>query len=87
MREELRSACPFTEPSVEAFQWSMPVELLLLAKQSKGLINPQRLWTTFLCRSFLRGKNEHFLVEVGGAGGADTIPAVKTGVALRTSPH
>jgi hypothetical protein len=66
VREELRSACPFSEPSVEAFARTMPSELNLLATMSNGLVNPQRLWATFLCRSFLRGKNEHFLVKVRG---------------------
>lgn len=62
VRAELRRACPFSDPDATAFRLTMPPELELLAKHSAGAIDPLRLWTTFLCRSFLRGKHEHFLV-------------------------
>lgn len=63
VREELRTACPLSEPSVEAFEMTLPKELLLLGKVGGGAVDPLRLWTTFLCRGFLKSKPEHFLVQ------------------------
>lgn len=63
---ELRNACPFTSPTVEAFVSTTPTKLLMLAARSAGTVDPARLWTTLLCMAFLRLQKEHFLVEVRG---------------------
>lgn len=64
VREELRTACPLSEPSVEAFEWSQPEQLKELAGGSQGLVTAERLWTTLLCRAWLQDQQEHFLVMV-----------------------
>jgi hypothetical protein len=64
VQQELQTACPLSEPCVEAFTESMPEEIKLLALRSARVVNPARLWTTLLCRSYLQTKHEHFLVEV-----------------------
>lgn len=61
---ELRTACPFSSPSVEAFASTAPPRLLELAAASRGRLRPERLWTTLLCMAFLRQRKFHFLVEV-----------------------
>jgi hypothetical protein len=53
-----------SDPSVDAFEHSMPREIAQLAKQSGGALDPLRVWATFLCRAFLRGKDECFLLQV-----------------------
>lgn len=60
---ELRTACPFSSPTVEAFATTTPPALLGLCARSGGALNPARLWTTLLCMAFLRVQREHFLVE------------------------
>lgn len=59
--EELRTACPLSDPTAAAIVASAPPLAARVAAQAGGSLDTARLWTTLCCRAFLRDRTEHWL--------------------------
>lgn len=55
--------CPYSGHDWEAIEWSIPKELLLLQRATRGEINALRVWTTCLCSESLMLLDESYLAN------------------------